>query len=253
MAEQLVTGQQIFETDTRSITIDEVLMYVVEVNDRMAEEFGVDLTSAAAAAIDSTAAATIVRKLGLSGRAYLKDVNGKTYVILKGLAGKRADLTGTRYLSTNPKVAKLAIGSKNLLKGAARMTGIAIIAYSGLRVVEHLLSDGDQRLTQLFGTIASDIVKFAIAAGAGFLVGAAVGTITTIAAGPVIAAVIVGIGISILLDRVDRKYGLTETLVRAIEDTVDSFESPFRKLSRYINAWEEHFVQQAINNTMRFR
>lgn len=249
MPETLQTGSCTIKTDSRDITLEETLLYVVEINNDMAEASGIDLVTAATAGIDSAGAAKLVQTLGLSGRAYIKSVNGKEYVIIKGYPGQRATLTGTRYLSSNPKVAKLVLGSKQLAKGAVRMTGIAVVAFAALRVVEHVLSDNDPRLTQLLGTIASDVGKFAVSAGAGFLAGMAVGALTTIAAGPVIAAVIIGIGVSILLDRVDRKFGLTETLVRAIEDTVDSFENPFRVLARQIRAWEQHLINQALKHT----
>ncbi|MCG7630475.1 hypothetical protein MHM88_21950 [Epibacterium sp. MM17-32] len=248
MPETLETGSCTIRTDRRNITLDETLLYVVEINNEMAEASGIDLVTAATAGIDAAGAAKLVRTLGLSGRAYIKHVNGKDYVIIKGYPGQRAVLRGTRYLASNPKVAKLVLGAKSLGQGAARMTGIAVVAFAALRVVEHVLSDNDPRLTQLLGTIAADVGKFAVAAGAGFLAGAAVGALTTIAAGPVVAAIIVGIGVSILLDRVDRKFGLTETLVRAIEDTVDSFENPLRVLARQIRAWEEHLVNQALGH-----
>lgn len=253
MSDELTPGTRTITTGGRTVTVDEALMYVAEINDELAEAVGLDLMSATAAAIDSAAAVAIVRRMGLSGRAYIKHVNGKAYVILKGYPGQRAVLTGTRYLRSNPKVAKLVLSAKDLGKGAAKMTGIAVVAFAALRIVEHVLSDSDPRLTNLFGTIATDVAKFAMAAGAGYLAGAAIGALTTLAAGPIIAAVLVGVGASILLDRVDRKYGITESLVRAIEDTVDNFQNPFRKLARYINAWEEHFIQQAINQTMRNR
>lgn len=250
---ELQTGSRVIETDDRSVTLDEVVMYVSEINEDLAAATGLDLMSAAAAVIDSAAAVSVVSKLGLTGRAYIKQHNGKAYVIIKGYPGQRTVLTGTRYLASNPKVAKMVIGAKSLAKGAARMSGIAVVAFTALRVVEHIFSDNDPRLTELFGTIASDVVKFAIAAGAGFLAGAAVAALTTVVAGPLIAAVIVGVGASIFLDRVDRKYGLTETLIRSVEDTVDNFENPIRKLARFINAWEEYFVQRAINDSMRYR
>jgi hypothetical protein len=250
MAETLATGRCTVTTDSRKITIEETLLYVAEINDELAQATGVDLVSAATAGIDSAGAVSIVRRLGLTGRAYIKHVNGKDYIIIKGYPGQRATLQGTRYLASNPKVAKLVLSGKDLAKGAAKMTGIAIVAFTALRVVEHVFADNDPRLTQLIGTVASDVTKFAIAAGAGYLAGLAVGTLTTIAAGPVIAAIAVGIGMSILLDRVDRKFGLTETLVRAIEDTVDSFENPLRKLARQINAWERHLVNQALRNAL---
>ncbi|CUH78109.1 hypothetical protein TRM7557_01727 [Tritonibacter multivorans] len=253
MTDELKTGARCIATEDRSVTLDEALLYVAEINSDLAEETGLDLMSVAAAGIDSAAAVAIVRKMGLSGRAYIKEVNGKAYVILKGHPGQRAVLNGTRYLRGNPKVAKLVLSAKDLAKGAVKMTGIAVVAFASLRVVEHVLSDQDPRLTALLGTVAMDVAKFAMAAGAGYLAGAAVGALTTLAAGPIVAAVVIGVGVSILLDRVDRKFGLTESLIRAIEDTVDNFENPFRKLARMIHDWERHIIQQAVNNSLRLR
>lgn len=238
-------------TDDRTFSVEEAVMYVVEINEAMAEATGLDLTSAAIAGIDAAGAVQLTRTIGLRGRGYIKTHNGKQYLILKGRAGARPVLTGTRYLATNPKVAKLVVTSRTLAKSAARATGLAVIAFAGLRVVEHLLADNDPRLTRLFGTIASDVAKFAVAAAAGYLAGAAVGAMTTVLAGPLIAAVVVGIGVSILLDRADRKFGLTESLVRSIESAVDGFQNPFKVIAREINRWERSLIDRAIGNSMR--
>ena len=132
------------------------------------------------------------------------------------------------------------------------MTGIAVVAYSGLRVVEHILAEDERSLSHLLGTIASDMMKFSAAAAAGWLAAAAVGSLTTLVAGPLIAAVAVGVGVGILLDRMDRKYGLTETMVSAIEDKVENVNSWFNSLSRWIVQWEDHLVQRAINHQLRY-
>lgn len=194
----------------------------------------------------------VAKKLGLDGRGYISVKNGKRYLVLKGNPGARPVLNGTRYLASNPKVSRIIVGAKSLAKGAARMTGIAVVAYSGLRVVEHILAEDERSLSHLLGTIASDMMKFSAAAAAGWLAAAAVGSLTTLVAGPLIAAVAVGVGVGILLDRMDRKYGLTETMVSAIEDKVENVNSWFNSLSRWIVQWEDHLVQRAINHQLRY-
>ncbi len=206
--------------------------------------------SAAGAAVDGAGAAVIVRHLGLSGRAYVKRRGGRSYLILKGNPGQRPSLRGTRYLASNPRVAHLTVGPRALARGAARMTGIAVVAYTGLRVVEAILRQEDVRLVSLLGSVGADVTKFAIAAGAGFLAGAAVGAITMLAAGPLIAAVFVGVATSVTLDRIDREFGLTEKLVRALESMADRVPDPLAWLASEITRWERHLIQRAIQHSI---
>lgn len=212
---------------------------------------GVDLIGAAAAGIDSAGAAKIADSLGLSGRAYIKSYNNKSYLILRGNSGQRAVLQGTRYLASNPVVAHITISPKSLATGAARMTSLAVVAYAGLRVTEAILSDEDVRLTQLLGTIASDLTKFAIAAGAGYLAGVTFGAISTIAAGPVVVAILVGVATSIVLSRIDREFGLSEKMALALEKAVEKSKSPFDALAREIRNWERGFIQTALTKSLR--
>lgn len=249
MAEGLSTETRTFQTDKRSVELEEALMYVVDVNEDLAAATGLDLMSAVDAGIDSAAAVKVVKQIGLTGRSYLKQVNGKTYLILKGYPGQRAVLNATRYLSTNPKVAKLVLSANHLARGAARMNSIAIVAYTGLAVVEHILAEDDPRLTRLFGTVASNLAKFAAGTGAGFLTKVALGSVMTLTAGTLILAIVVGVGVSIFLDKIDRKYELTELLIRAIEDIVDTQKNAFRSFARFIDSWERYLTNQAIQNS----
>lgn len=241
------------QTDKRKINVSQVLLYVIEINKTLEESTGVDLFGASAAGIDSAAAVKIVRSLGLSGHAYIKHTNNKSYLILKGNPGQRAALPGTRYLTSNPSVAHIMISPKSLAQNAVRMTGIAVIAYTGLRVVEALLREEDIRFAQLLGTISSDIIKFSIAAGAGFLAGAAVGAITALAVGPLIAAVFVGVITSVVLAKIDREFGLTEQLVKALEKASDKAMSPFDAVAKAIVQWERGLIQRTINASIPHR
>ena len=243
----------VYKTETRTFELDQMLIYVIEVNNEMAVASGIDLVSAVSTGIDSAEAVRVARAVGLNGRGYLKTTNGKTYLILKGNPGARPVLIGTRYLASNPLVAKLIVSSRTLGKAAARATGLAVIAYAGLRVAEHLLAENDPRLTRLLGTIGADVLKFAVGASANFLTAAVLGSLSTMIAGPLIAAVFVGVGVSFAMDRIDREYGLTETMIRAIENVVDSYENPIRTLVRWVDQWERHLVQQAINQAMNLR
>lgn len=233
----------------------DALLYVIDINDQLAEAVGVDLVSAAAAVVDSAAAVEVMRELGITGRAYVKTIYGKPHLVLKGYSDLRPNLKLTKYVLTDPRISKIVVGMpKHLAGGALRMSGLAVIAYTTINVVEHVLSDEDPSMSNLLGNIASDTAKFAIAAGLGFLAGAAVGTVTTVAAGPVIATIIVGIAASIILDRIDRQFGLTDKLIEAMEKAsweltraVEKIDTPFHWLARELDAWEEYYMEKAIN------
>lgn len=233
--------------------VEQALVYVVELDNRMAEEIGVDLVSIAAAGIDAYGVIQIKNSLGLAGRAYVKTQGGKQYLILKGNPRQRPVLRGTRYLASNPKVAHITVGAKSIARGVARVTGIAFIAYTTLNVVEHLMSSDDPRLSSLLGSIAGDMAKFFIAAGVGYLAALAVGSVTTVVAGPLVAAIFVGVATGIVLDRLDREFGLTEKLVLAIEQVQVQVERPFARIAREIAAWERWFMEDAIRRSVRFR
>lgn len=46
---------------------------------------------------------------------YIKEIKGKTYVILKGFANLRETLKGTKYLLSNPQVGTFAVTAKDML------------------------------------------------------------------------------------------------------------------------------------------
>lgn len=247
------TGEFTVQTNGRTVELSQILLYVIDINNDLASATGIDLMSGAAIASDASTAASMVRHLGLTGQAYIKQVDGKAYLILKGYPGQRPVLQGTRYLTTNPKVVNMVVSPSQVARGAARMTGIAIVAYASLRVVEYILSEDDAQLATLIGGLSTDIVKFSIAAGVGYLAAAAVGTVTTLAAGPLIAAILVGAAASILLDRADRYFGITESLVNAIDEMIENRPRPLERLAREIHLWERWMINRAINSTMQWR
>ena len=135
---------------------------------------------------------------------------------------------------------------RDLARAAARVTGIAVVAYAALRVVEFVLRDEDGRLARLLGTLVSDIIRFAIAAGFGFLAGVLVGAVTTVVTLPLIAGVLVSLVIGLALNDIDQQWGITDRLVRAIEARLDRLQSPFSTIGREIQRWERSFIDCLI-------
>lgn len=245
MADDFETGEVTVQTGGGTAVVEQTLLMIIEINNDLAAATGVDLVGAYGAASDAASVNRMVNELGLAGRAYIKKVGEKSYLILKGAPGLRPNLTGTRYLVSNPKVAKIVMSPSQLASGAAKMTGVAVIAYASLRVVEYILSE-DRELTTLLGTLATDLAKFGISAGAGWLAGVAVGAFTTLAAGPLIAAIAVGVLAGYALDRLDRHLGITVSLVAALKNR----PRPIERLAREVSIWERGLIDSAIRRAM---
>jgi hypothetical protein len=167
--------------------------------------------------VDTMLVLKIIKDLGITGEAITKNVSGKQYVILKGLPGNRKILTGTRYLASNPKVIKMAIGTKAVNKSIISGSIITLFITVPLSVLEVCLKD-QFTIGRLLGTVASDITKIMISLGASSLAAMAVGAVSTIAAGPLIAAIFIGVAVGISLESIDQRFGITEKLISAIEN-----------------------------------
>jgi hypothetical protein len=154
--------------------------------------------------------------LGGLGQAYVKSYNGKSYIILKGHAGLRRVLTGTRYLANNTQVMALGLG-KHAAQAAVRSGGILTLYLVGAyRVADFFLRD-EATLTQLIGNLAVDVVKVAITAGVAW--GAIAGAATLgIAVGPIVAVVLVGVLLTPTLNHLDKQYGISEKVVQGLEE-----------------------------------
>lgn len=166
--------------------------------------------------------------LGGLGQAYVKSYNGKYYIILKGHAGLRRILTGTRYLANNTQVMALGLG-KHAAQAAVRSGGILTVVLVGAyRIADFFLSD-EATLTQLIGNLAVDVVKVAITAGVAW--GAIAGAATLgIAVGPIVAVVLVGVLLTPALNYLDKQYGISDQVVRGLEELSERSQNYAQKV-----------------------
>ena len=161
----------------------------------------------------------------------------------KGYAGVRSIFTSTKYLTSNPKVVDMAIGRvgiNNSILSGARLTIFLIVP---LNILGFLLND-QQMMTQLIGKTAIDLVKVGVATAIAVLVSSAVATATTLVVGPLVAAIAVGLVANLGLDALDKQFGVTDALVKAIDD---AFNSSVGKVSMEINKVNSHLKWQVIN------
>lgn len=152
----------------------------------------------ASAVLDTRTAIKLVKDFGVNGKVVLKPVNGKQYVIFKGYAGTRSIFAGTRYLATNPKVVDMAIGKVGVNRAIMSGARVTIFLVVPLNILNSILSD-QQTMTQLIGSTATDLAKVGAASAIASLAATATATLTTLAAGPIVVAVVVGVATSLAL------------------------------------------------------
>ena len=159
---------------------------------------------------------------GFGAKAYIKSYGGQPHIVLKGRPGLRKILTGTKYGIKNPKVVSMGLGKSGAI-AAAREGGIlTVVLLTAYRVADYFLSD-QATLSQLVGTLATDIVKVGIVTGASILMATVAGA-TTLAVGPILAVVVVGFGVSYLLEKVDNSLGITERVIAGLDELGNNFD-----------------------------
>jgi hypothetical protein len=197
----------------------------------------------ASAVLDVNTAVKLINDLGINGKVIAKTVNGRQYIIFKGYSGIRSIFTASRYLATNPKVVDMSIGTigvnRSILSGA-RLTIFLVVP---LNILTHFLND-QKSISLLIGKTATDLVKVGAASALASLAATATATVTTLAAGPIIVAIVVGVATTLALDALDKKYGVTDALVREIDKAYDNTIGEF---GRQMNQVERRLKWQIFN------
>ncbi|QEW07083.1 hypothetical protein [Nitrincola iocasae] len=201
------------------------------------------VASYSSAAIDTYTAGQLIREFGLQPeRVIIKRYAGKEYVIFKGNPHSRKILTGTRYLASNPKVVRMAIGPRGIIQSAKGGFAVTAVLSVGIEVFDYFIRDS-YTLTRLLGTVSSDLIKIGVSAIAGAVAGLAVGSsvvIGSIAGAPLIAAITVGLVTGLLLDRIDSRFGATQALIRAYNDMGVQLDEIRRSVNRNLNYLERN-------------
>lgn len=207
-------------------------------------------------ALDLALLGKLAQDLGRSGSYFTKyrisNYNGKAYVIFKGNHRARRILTGTRYLANNSKVVNMGVGKLGAAKAIAGGMKITIFLTIGFRAIDTLLRE-EATWHYFVGSVATDVVKVGISGGAGFLAaslvagGAAVGTV---AAGPLFAAIAVGIGVGLVLEYVDDRTGFTQSLIQGLRDAEAAMDAQIQEVKRQWR-WYHRSPQSTVDFWMR--
>ncbi len=165
---------------------------------------------------------------GFASQAYVKTYGGKPHIILKGHPGLRSVLTGTKYGIKNPKVITMGLGKAGAIHAAKSGGILSVVLLSAYRVTDYFLTD-QATLSQLIGSLATDVVKVGIATGASIAAAAVVSVAFTAAIGPIVAVIIVGVGASMLLSAVDDRYGITDKVIAGLDEVGDDINSYIKR------------------------
>jgi len=201
------------------------------------------LSNYASAVLDAKTTTRLINDLGVKGSVVLKSFKGRQYIIFKGYSGNRSIFTASRYLAKNPKVVDMAIGRVGVNKSIVSGARVTIFLIVPINILNYILDD-KQTMFRLIGTTSTDLIKVGASAAVASLVATSVATITTIAAGPLVVAIAIGIVTGYTLELLDHKFGVTEALVKALTEAHDSTIGEF---GRQMNKVENHLKWQIMN------
>lgn len=184
---------------------------------------------------------------GFTTKAYVKTYNGRPHIILKGRPGLRKILTGTKYGIQNPKVITMGLGKAGAIHAAKSGGILSIVLISAYKVADYFLTDG-ATLTQLVGSLATDIVKVGLATGASIAAASAVVAMGfTVAIGPIAAVVLVGVGTSMALSALDEYYGITDRVIAGLDSMSNNIENRIESVKQDLYQQAGEFVDSVFD------
>ncbi|CAV26991.1 Hypothetical protein VS_II1098 [Vibrio atlanticus] len=213
-------------------------------------------------------------KLGLKATFGMKmttEINkiGNEMIKLTGHSGLRRILTASYYRLDNPKIVQLGIGKYGLAHSIKSGTVLTIYVAAGYRILDYALND-EVFLTDLVGSLATDLVKIGISSIVAAAAGAGIITITSLVAMHLAVVVVAGLFTSMLLNQLDKHYGITPKVIELLEkaqqeavekgkelqqDVYDSFldlaemlvEGALETGKEVVEAEIRHFIKKSLN------
>ena len=170
-APQIQTERKIFQSEELSPVFP--LNYVDQFNETLKDYTYADMFSWKDAYFSGQNIAKQITIPGLTGRAVLtQSKNGKFYVIIKGLAGLRTKLKGTRYLRSNPifTEAEFIFGKAEMLREGLKATKVGLLVLIPWEAVHELCQERASWI-HLGVTIVCDVLQALVALAVGALLG----------------------------------------------------------------------------------
>lgn len=112
----------------------------------------------------------------------------------------------------------MGIGKAGAIHAAKAGGILSVVLLTSYRVIDYFLTD-QATLSQLIGSLATDVVKVGIATGASIAAASAIaGLGITLAIGPIVAVVVVGFLTSAALTSIDERYGITNRIIAGLDE-----------------------------------
>lgn len=173
----------------------------------------------------------------------VKTYSGRSYVIFKGYAGLRSQLTGTRYLANNPKVVSLGVGKLGAAKAIKGGLVFSVVFSVAFHSIEQLLNDRATWHDFVAGVSVDVVSAVAGSAIAWSTVSTVVGAAAMATIGPIALVVVVGIGATYALSAISENYGLSKKLSQLLKEAesrmIQNLEKIQRETRRGLNYMDE--------------
>ena len=148
---------------------------------------------------------------------------GKMYVKITGYPSLRRILNGTRYSINHPKVLQLGIGKAGLRAGLITGAKFCIWFSACWRLIE-LIFRSDHDVAAFLGNITMDVAKVVVTifstevimGGVSIFSGFLPVSLVVPIWGGIVIVVMLGVGIVVGLDYLDKRYKLSEKLINCI-------------------------------------
>lgn len=185
---------------------------------------GLTIDQIASLVADIAIGAKILQDLGANGAYYVKEYNGKQYVILRGHAGLRPYLKGTKYLANNPRVVRLGLGPAGAASALKVTVVLSLTMFAADIVAQYIAGDG-ATLEELSAGLLSAGGSTVLSVVAGGIASAAAGTVFTAVFPVFLAGAVAGATVSYLYSSWEQEHNVTRNFVRTMNEAVQRFFS----------------------------
>lgn len=181
------------------------------------------------------------RSLDINAKEF-KAANGKTYIRISGRAGVRRIVTGTRYGANHPTMVNLGIGMQGLKDGIVKGVKFCLVFSFIYRGLEWAFKD-EYHFADFLGNVTADMAKMALVAAGSASMGAialSVGLFGGSIIGVGVVVLAIGFGITVGLEYIDSKYGLSENIIQYMRDESKRERTPQADINKIFHSFPRY-------------
>lgn len=181
------------------------------------------------------------RSLGIDAKEFTA-ANGKTYIRISGHAGVRRIVTGARYGANHPTMLNFGIGMQGLKDGIVKGVKFCLVFSFIYRGLEWAFKD-EYHFADFLGNVTADMAKMALVAAGSWafgtlLLSGAVAGASIIAVGLIVFAV--GFGITVALEYIDSRYGLSEKIIQYLREESKRTRTPQADVNKILHSFPRY-------------